>query len=183
MFRTQKSRIWENMCSTGNFFQKKCSTRNIFQKWISGVGLMHFGQIERILSPKNAFSKSCCMTGVEISTEIDIFGHFHPPNAFMMCDMASGIVRICLWEVFPQHILSPRVDLGSVLLQTSEGEIRIFLAPPETFFKKKCSTGNFFRKWISGVDLMHFGPIERILSPNYEFSRGGGLKLSSPVFC
>ena len=74
------------------------------------------------------------------------------------------------WVVFPRNITSIRPDLRSDGLQTSEGQIRDFLAPPETFWKKFGSIGNKIQKWISGVDLMHFGPIERILSPKNEFA-------------
>ena len=81
---------------------------------------------------------------------------------------ASG-VQLGPLGVFPRHITSPRVDLGSVHLQTSEGQNCDLLAPPETFSHNFCSIGNFFQKWISGVGLMHFGPIERILSPKNQF--------------
>ena len=162
------------MCSTGNFFQNMCSTGNKIQKHVSGVGLMHFGPIERILSPKNAFPKCCFMAVVEISTEIDIFAIIERKWAYNMGHNRCSGVQLGPLGVFPRHITSPGVDLRSVHLQTSEGENCDFLAPPETFWHKKCSTGNFFRKRISGVDLMHFGPIERILRPKIDFGRYPG---------
>ena len=41
--------------------------------------------------------------------------------------------QIGRWVVFPRNITSIRPDLRSDGLQTSEGQIRDFLAPPETF--------------------------------------------------
>ena len=104
------------------------------------------------------------------------FGHFQQYWAKYEAYKGNLAWSVCVlgeMEVFPRHITSLGVDLGSVLLETSEGQNREYFAPPETFLKNFCSIGNFFRKWISGVDLMHFGPIERILSPKIDFDRGG----------
>ena len=49
----------------------------------------------------------------------------------------------------------------------------LVLAPPDANMKNFGSIGNKIQKLVSGVDLMHFGPIDRFLSPKNFFDPGG----------
>ena len=160
--------FWKNFCSIGNFSRKL----------VSGVGLMHFGSIERILSQKKHLQQML-LSGS--GRNFQDFRNFCTFSRKMLIDTRLDVtveIQLSVCEGFPRNMLTTRVDLRSESLQTSEGQIREYLAPPETFWKNFCSIGNFSRKLVSCVDLMHFGPIERFLSPKNQFCPGGGAKLS-----
>ena len=45
----------------------------------------------------------------------------------------TALIQLSVCEGFPRNMLTTRVDLRSEGLQTTEGQIRDLLAPPETF--------------------------------------------------
>ena len=66
------------------------------------------------------------------------FGHFQQYWAKYGAYKGNLALPICVLgkiEVFPRHITSLGVDLGSVLLEASEGQNREYFAPSETFFE------------------------------------------------
>ena len=74
------------------------------------------------------FLKCCYVTVVEISAIFDISSHIQRKFPYTMGHDRFWDLQLGPLEVFPRHITSPRVDLGSVHLQTSEGQIRQYFA-------------------------------------------------------
>ena len=71
----------------------------------------------------------------------------------------------CDKESIPHKIMIVATGGAKISFGRSSVLNSLVLAPPDANIKNFCSIGNKIQKLVSGVDLMHFGPIERNLSP------------------